>query len=344
MAEGTGICPQWLRTKDGIKHHKIQQRSVFLMSAVEQHTGLKNLPRPSEADSNDYIVLLKPRVMSLVVFTALVGLVVAPGNINPVLAAIAILCIAVGGGAAGALNMWYDADIDAIMKRTKGRPVPMGKITGDQVLIFGLVLSVFSVLTMGVFINWFSAFFLAFTIFFYAVIYTIWLKRATPQNIVIGGASGAFPPMIGWAAVTGTISLESIVLFLIIFMWTPPHFWALSLFTTTDYEAARIPMMPNVRGERSTKNQILIYAVIMAIVGVAPWFCGFAGPAYGITSTILGLIFVQRSWRLWCTRERETTIPAAKKLFFFSLFYLTAVFAVLLAENVIMRLWSAFGA
>ncbi|WP_366048873.1 heme o synthase [uncultured Bartonella sp.] len=302
-----------------------------------------HFPDPSQADANDYVALLKPRVMSLVVFTALVGMLVAPVSINPVLGFLAILCIAVGGGASGALNMWYDADIDAIMKRTKKRPIPAGKVTGGEVLVFGLVLSALSVLTMGIFINWFSAAFLAFTIFFYVVIYTMWLKRSTPQNIVIGGAAGAFPPMIGWAAATGAVSIESIILFLIIFMWTPPHFWALSLFVTTDYGEARIPMMPNAKGERSTKNQIFVYAVLMAICGIAPYILGFAGITYGILSTILGVIFVYRSYELWKTETREQTVPCAKKLFFFSLFYLAAIFAILLVESLATRVLSYWG-
>lgn len=314
------------------------------MSISKQALQKPNVPVPSQADANDYIILLKPRVMSLVVFTALVGMMVAPNPINPVLGFLAILCIAVGGGASGALNMWYDADIDAIMKRTKKRPIPAGKLTGGEVLVFGLVLSALSVLTMGVFINWFSAAFLAFTIFFYVVIYTMWLKRSTPQNIVIGGAAGAFPPMIGWAAATGAISIESIVLFLIIFLWTPPHFWALSLFVTTDYGEAHVPMMPNVKGERSTKNQIFVYAIIMALCGIAPYFIGFAGITYGALSTILGVIFVYRSYELWKTVTREQTVACAKKLFFFSLFYLAALFAVLLVESLATRLMSYLGA
>lgn len=297
----------------------------------------------SIAKTSDYVTLLKLRVMSLVVFTAFVGLMVAPGHINPILGFLAIICIAVGGGASGALNMWYDSDIDALMKRTQSRPIPSGKISRQQVLIFGLLLSAFSVGVMGVFINWFTALFLAFTIFFYVVIYTIWLKRSTPQNIVIGGASGAFPPMIGWAAVTGSISIDSIVLFLIIFMWTPPHFWALSLFATTDYEAAHIPMMPNVKGERSTKNQILVYAILMAIIGILPFFLGFAGVAFGVISSILGIIFIVRAWQLWKMQTRENTVLAAKKLFFFSLIYLTGVFAILLLENLVVKGLSFWG-
>ncbi|EJF90537.1 heme o synthase [Bartonella tamiae] len=308
------------------------------------HPIKKNVvDEPSEANAHDYMTLLKPRVMSLVVFTALVGLLVAPSSINPIIGFIAIFCIAVGGGASGALNMWYDADIDAIMKRTQKRAIPSGKLKPKEVFIFGIVLSIFSVLTMGIFVNWFSAAFLAFTIFFYVVIYTMWLKRITPQNIVIGGASGAFPPMIGWAAATGTISVDSCILFLIIFMWTPPHFWALSLFAKTDYGAAKIPMMPNVRGEKSTKNQILVYAILMALCGVLPSIMGFAGLFYGVLSALLGIIFVYRAFYLWKVVDKEKTIFAAKKLFFFSLIYLFAIFAVLLIESTVLRFMGYWG-
>lgn len=298
----------------------------------------KNVIESYTADSHDFLILLKPRVMSLVVFTAIVGLVVAPGHINPVLGFIAILCIAIGGGASGALNMWYDSDIDAIMKRTRSRPIPAGKLTREQAFPYGMFLAFASVIVMGIFVNWFTAIFLAFTIFFYVVIYTIWLKRSTPQNIVIGGASGAFPPMIGWAAVTGSISFDSFTLFLIIFLWTPPHFWALSLFTTTDYGAADIPMMPNIRGEKSTKNQILVYAVLMAIAGIAPYWLHFAGVAYGIVALILGSIFVYYAYRLWKSDKREETVGKSKKLFFFSLIYLAALFGMLLLENLFWRI------
>ncbi|WP_208435140.1 heme o synthase [Bartonella phoceensis] len=290
---------------------------------------------PSRPGIGDYITLLKPRVMSLVVFTALVGLLVSPVRMNPFYAFLAILCIAIGGGSAGALNMWYDADIDAVMERTKNRPIPTGKISPRKAFIFGMALSIFSVLIMGSFINWFSAIFLAFTIFFYVVIYTIWLKRRTPQNIVIGGASGAFPPMIGWAAATGSVSIESFLLFLIIFMWTPPHFWSLSLFSSLDYDAAGIPMMPNVRGENSAKKQILFYTVLMAICAAGPCITGLGGIFYGIFSTVLGVIFIYFSYRLWKADTQEATILMAKKTFFFSLFYLAALFGVLLIESLV---------
>ncbi|PYE90601.1 heme o synthase [Phyllobacterium leguminum] len=302
------------------------------MSLVEQNG--KNGARLSEARASDYLALLKPRVMSLVVFTGLVGLMVAPGHVNPVLGAIAILCIAVGAGASGALNMWYDADIDAVMKRTRNRPIPAGIISREEVLVFGLVLSAFSVMVLGLFVNWLAAALLAFTIFFYVVVYTMWLKRSTPQNIVIGGAAGAFPPVIGWAAATGTIGWESLVLFAIIFLWTPPHFWALSLFTTNDYAAARVPMMPNVHGEASTKLQILIYTLIVAPVGVLPWAMGFAGPVYGVVSLGLGLTFIAYAWGLWRASSAEAALKSAKKLFGFSLLYLFGLFAVLLGETI----------
>lgn len=313
------------------------------MSLVEKKTASDHTFAFSEATARDYLILLKPRVMSLVVFTGLVGLVVAPGHMNPILAAISILCIAVGAGASGALNMWYDADIDAIMKRTRNRPIPAGIIEPGQVLAFGLTLSVFSVITLGLLVNWLSAALLAFTIFFYAVVYSMWLKRSTPQNIVIGGAAGAFPPMIGWAAATGEITWSSIVLFLIIFLWTPPHFWALSLFTSNDYGAARIPMMPNVKGELSTRRQAMFYAVLMAPVGVLPWVMGFAGVTYGIVSILLGLIFVYYAWRMWMAESPQQMLVAARKLFRFSLYYLAGIFAVLLLEALTIRILTAAG-
>src|SRR5689334_6132564 len=241
---------------------------------------------PSIAGVGDYIALLKPRVMSLVVFTALVGLVIAPGHVHPVIGFTALLCIAIGAGAAGALNMGYEADIDAVMKRTADRPIPQGRIQPGEALAFGGVLSVFAVVTMGLMVNLVAAALLAFTIFFYAVIYTMWLKRWTPQNIVIGGAAGAFPPMIGWAAVTGSISLEPILLFLIIFFWTPPHFWALSLLRADDYARAGIPMLPNVAGEAETRRQILIYSIVLAPIGASPFLFGYTGLLYGALSII----------------------------------------------------------
>jgi protoheme IX farnesyltransferase len=293
--------------------------------------------RMSEATAGDFFALLKPRVMSLVVFTAFVGMVAAPVAINPLLAVIAILAIAIGAGASGALNMWYDADIDAVMTRTAGRPVPAGRVTPGEALSFGLVLSALSVMTLGVLINWLSAALLAFTIFFYAVVYTMWLKRWTPQNIVIGGAAGAIPPVIGWAAVTGSVSLESLILFLIIFLWTPPHFWALALFKSDDYARAGIPMMPNVAGQASTRRQIFAYALILAPVGVLPWVLGYTTAAYGIVSVALGLGFVWYAWKVLGMSDDDRAMKPAKALFGYSLLYLFAIFAAYLVDSVVGR-------
>jgi heme o synthase len=287
------------------------------------------------ADVRDYFALLKPRVMSLVVFTALVGIVRAPAELHPVLAFAALLCIAVGAGAAGALNMWWDADIDARMTRTLRRPVPAGRVAPGEALAFGLVLSAGSVLMLGLFVGWLAASLLAFTIFFYAVVYSMWLKRLTPQNIVIGGAAGAFPPMIGWAAVTGSISLESIVLFLIIFFWTPPHFWALALLKKDDYARAGIPMLPNVAGDPETRKQILIYSLILAPLGVAPALLGFAGLAYGVAAAVLGLVFVAMAIDIHRRSTGAAADSAARRLFAYSILYLFLLFAILLVEPMI---------
>ncbi|MEZ2129313.1 MULTISPECIES: heme o synthase [unclassified Sinorhizobium] len=289
--------------------------------------------RLSEASARDYFELLKPRVMSLVVFTAFAGLILAPGHINPVLGLIAILCIAVGAGASGALNMWYDADIDAIMSRTARRPIPAGRIAPSEALAFGLVLSCFSVTILGLAVNWVAASILAFTIFFYVVIYTMWLKRSTPQNIVIGGAAGAFPPMIGWACVTGTVTIESVVLFLIIFLWTPAHFWALALFKMRDYEAVGVPMLPNVSGERVTKHQIVAYAALTAISAVVPSVLGFASIAYGFVAAALGVVLIYCSIAVWRMPDGDAKMVPAKKLFGFSIVYLFAVFSALMLDR-----------
>jgi len=286
----------------------------------------------------DYLTLLKPRVMSLVVFTALVGMLVAPGGINPILGLIAIVCIAIGAGASGALNMWYDADIDAIMSRTRNRPIPAGRVTPEESLVFGVVLAVFSVVLLGLATNWVAGAFLAFTIFFYAVIYTMWLKRATPQNIVIGGAAGAFPPMVGWAAVTGTLSWESFALFLIIFLWTPPHFWALALYKQGDYGAAGIPMMPNVAGEASTNRQIVAYSVLLALSSLLPVALGFSSWIYGIVATLTGLGFVYLAVRLWRQPAGTEMRRAARALFTFSLSYLFVLFLGLLTDHIALQM------
>jgi len=283
----------------------------------------------------DFFALMKPRVMSLVVFTALVGLVVAPGTLHPVIAIAALICIAVGAGASGALNMWYDADIDAIMQRTAARPVPRGRVSAEEALTFGTVLAAGSVITMGMLVNWVSAALLALTIGFYLFIYTMWLKRRTPQNIVIGGAAGALPPMIGWAAVTGTVSLESIVLFLIIFIWTPPHFWALALYRSRDYERAGIPMLPVTAGPDTTRSHILIYSLLLAPTGLAPVFIGMGGILYAVLATVLGVAFVALAIRVYTRRKGREAEQAAKKLFGFSILYLLLLFAVLLVEHVL---------
>jgi heme o synthase len=289
--------------------------------------------QPSIADVGDYLALMKPRVMSLVVFTALVGLVIAPGHVHPVIGFTALLCIAVGAGAAGALNMWYDADIDAVMTRTANRPIPRGRIAPGEALAFGLVLAAFSVGVLGLLVSWLAAALLAFTVFFYVVVYTMWLKRWTPQNIVIGGAAGAFPPMIGWAAATGDVSVEPFLLFLIVFFWTPPHFWALSLNRADDYARAGVPMLPVVAGAEETRRQILLYSVALLPVGAMPWLLGYSGAAYGITALVAGAVMVAFAWRVRSERAGERAARAAQHLFGFSIVYLSVLFAVLLVEG-----------
>ena len=279
----------------------------------------------------DFVALLKPRVMSLVVFTAVTGLVLAPGTLHPVLAVIAVMCIAVGAGAAGAINMWYERDVDALMARTRARPLPAGRMDPGTALGFGVMLAVGSVSVMGLAVNWAAAALLSLTIAFYVFVYTIWLKRRTPQNIVVGGAAGAFPPMVGWAAVTGDVGLGGIALFALIFMWTPPHFWALSLYKCRDYEAAGIPMLPVVAGARETKRQILLYTALLIPVPLAPFFLGVVGPVYGAVATVLGLVFLALAWRLW----REDGQTRAPRLFAFSIVYLFVLFATMLAEHLV---------
>jgi heme o synthase len=285
---------------------------------------------PSIAGVGDYIELMKPRVMSLVVFTALVGLLVAPGHVHPVIGFAALLCIAVGAGAAGALNMWYDADIDARMARTAGRPIPRGRVTPGEAAGFGFTLAVFSVVALGLLVNPLAAALLAFTIFFYVAIYTVWLKRTTPQNIVIGGAAGALPPMIGWAAASGSLAIEPILLFLIIFLWTPPHFWALSLYRSEDYARAGVPMLPVVAGEQETRRQILLYTLVLAPLGVAPWLLGYTGAMFGIAASALGAVMIALAWRVRKERGRHN---ASKQLFAFSILYLFLLFAMLLVDR-----------
>ncbi len=291
-----------------------------------------------EPSVGDFIQLMKPRVMTLVVLTALAAMLAAPGYVHPAIGIIAIVSIAIGAGASGALNMWYDADIDARMARTAARPLPRGRVTADEALTFGTVLSVGSVVTLGVLVNWVAGALLALTIAFYLFVYTMWLKRRTPHNIVIGGAAGAFPPMIGWAAVTGNVSLESVLLFLIIFMWTPPHFWALALYRCRDYERVGVPMLPVVAGPDETRRQILLYSVLLVPLAVVPSFVGLGGIVYLAFSAILGAVFLWLAFKVYRTREGREADAAAKQLFWFSILYLYLLFAVLLIEATVARL------
>jgi len=297
--------------------------------------------QPSIASVGDYIELMKPRVMSLVVFTAFVGLMIAPGHLHPVIAITALLCIAVGAGAAGALNMWYDADIDARMERTAKRPIPAGRIAPGEALAFGLTLAGFSVVVLGLLVNVVAGALLALTIGFYVVIYTMCLKRWTPQNIVIGGAAGALPPVIGWASVTGSVAVAPLLLFLIIFFWTPPHFWALSLYRTEDYARAGVPMLPVVAGEAETRRQILLYSLLLAPLGAAPWLLGYAGAIYGIVAVAAGAATVALALRLHRERGGHT---ASRQMFAFSLLYLFLLFAALLADWASAALFGHFAA
>ncbi|MGT2503519.1 heme o synthase [Bradyrhizobium guangxiense] len=307
------------------------------MSVLDQNAIDIN-PRISEAEVGDYIALLKPRVMSLVIFTALVGLAMAPGHFHPVLAFTSLLCIAVGAGASGALNMALEGDIDSKMSRTANRPIPRGRITRPEAMAFGLTLSFFSVMTLGILVNWIAGGLLAFTIFFYVVIYTMGLKRWTAQNIVIGGAAGALPPVVAWAAVTGTVDVEPLLLFAIIFFWTPPHFWALALFRSDDYARAGIPMLPNVAGPDATRLQILLYTIVLIAVAAAPWALGYFDAVYGIVSLILGAGMLVLAINVYLRRERSQSLRATRKLFAFSILYLFALFATLLAEVVFRAL------
>ncbi|MDP7326272.1 MAG: heme o synthase [Qipengyuania citrea] len=295
----------------------------------------QTVPTQLPAEWRDFFALTKPRVMSLVIFTGLCGLLAAPGTINPILGFTAVLCIALGAGGAAALNQWWEADIDAGMKRTAARPLPAGRMNRTDARDFGVLIAAASVMIMGLALNWLAAAILAFSVFYYAVIYTVWLKPRTPQNIVIGGGAGAFPPLIGWVAVTGDITLMPVLLFLIIFMWTPPHFWALALFVKTDYANVGIPMMPVVRGETSTRRQILAYAVLLVPVAAAPWFIGGTAYVYGVASLALSLAFLALSVPV-AFRQTGTndTMKPEKRLFAFSIIYLFALFAALVADRV----------
>jgi protoheme IX farnesyltransferase len=279
----------------------------------------------------DYVQILKPRVMSLVVFTGIVGLALAPGHLHPLLAAVAVLCIAIGAGASGAINMWYDRDIDLVMRRTASRPLPAGRMLPGEALGFGCALAVGSVAVMGIAVNWVAAELLALTIAFYVFVYTIWLKRRTPQNIVIGGAAGALPPLIGWAAVTGDVGWGAIALFAIIFFWTPPHFWALSLYKSDEYAAAGVPMLPVVAGARETKRQMLLYTLVLWPVTAAPWLLGLAGPVYAIGAGGLSLAFTLSAVRVW----QDEGERSARRMFHFSLIYLFLIFMLLLVDHAI---------
>ncbi|WP_440636793.1 heme o synthase [Bradyrhizobium sp. PUT101] len=303
------------------------------MSVLDQNAIDIN-PRISEAEVGDYLALLKPRVMSLVIFTALVGMAMAPGHFHPVLAITSLLCIAVGAGASGALNMALEGDIDSKMSRTANRPLPRGRITRPEAMAFGMTLAFFSVMTLGILVNWIAGALLAFTIFFYVVIYTMGLKRWTAQNIVIGGAAGALPPVVAWAAVTGTVDVEPLLLFAIIFFWTPPHFWALALFRSDDYARAGVPMLPNVAGPDATRLQILLYTIVLIAVAAAPWALGYFDAVYGIVSLILGAGMLVLAINVYMRRERSQSLRATRKLFAFSILYLFALFATLLAEVV----------
>ncbi|WP_119417938.1 heme o synthase [Desertibaculum subflavum] len=296
--------------------------------SIDAASAVQVLARSARARLRDYVALLKPRVMSLVVFTGFAGLVVAPGELGFARATMAVLCIALGAGAAAAINMWYDRDIDAVMERTRRRPIPSGRVAPERALALGIGLSALSIPLMGMAVNWTAAALLALTIAFYVFVYTIWLKRRTPQNIVIGGAAGAFPPMIGWAAVTGTVSLESLALFLIIFMWTPPHFWALSLCRTDDYAKAGVPMLPVVAGKAETRRQIMIYAALLVPLSLAPAALGTVGMIYGTTAAVAGTWLLALAIQVF----REQTARAARRLFQYSILYLFALFAALILD------------
>ncbi|RYH01128.1 protoheme IX farnesyltransferase [Salipiger sp. IMCC34102] len=303
------------------------------MSDLSLHETVSETP--VEAQLGDYFALLKPRVMTLVVFTALVGMIVAPGSVHPFIGFVAILCIAVGGGASGALNMWWDADIDARMRRTAKRPIPGGRVEAGEALALGLALSGFSVVLLGLATNFLAAGLLAFTIFFYVVIYSIWLKRATPQNIVIGGAAGAFPPMIGWAVATGGISVESVLMFLLVFMWTPPHFWALALFVKSDYGDAGVPMLTETHGRRATRNHVLAYCLPLVVVALGLGVTPIGGWIYLATAVVMNIWFLKGCYEIWRRTEAQAEADNYKveiRTFKISLYYLFAHFGALWIE------------
>jgi protoheme IX farnesyltransferase len=315
------------------------------MNGVIDSEALEHDPRSGGAASHtelaevrDWITLLKPRVMTLVVFTGLIGLLVAPGHLHPVLAFTAVLCIAVGAGACGAINMWYDRDIDALMRRTRNRPIPAGRVAPGEALGFGITLAVASVIVMGLAINLTAAALLALSIGFYVFVYTMWLKRRTPQNIVIGGAAGAFPAVIGWAAVTGSVDLVPLILFAIVFFWTPPHFWSLALWANDDYRRANVPMLPVVAGAKETRRQIVLYSLVLVPLSLVPWAVGFVGPVYGLAAAMLGAGFLLGVWRV--ARDRQdaagvslTGDAPARAAFKYSIVYLFVLFAALAVDR-----------
>ena len=307
----------------------------------QESSGLEAATVGYVAGPREFVSLLKPRVMSLVVLTALAGMLCAPHRVHPVIGFASLLAIAVGAGAAGALNMWWDADIDALMARTRSRAIPAGLIEPGEALFFGLTLAFFSVLTLAAAANLIAAGLLAFTIFFYVVIYTMWLKRSTPLNIVIGGAAGALPPVVGYAATGGGVTFDSLLLFAIIFVWTPPHFWALSLYRTEDYARAGIPMLPVVAGEAETRRQILLYSLVLAPLGVAPWFLGYTGPLYAVVAIAAGAVIVALALRV---RGEQSGHAASKQMFAFSILYLFLLFATLLVDWVAGGLFGRFAA
>jgi len=295
----------------------------------ETSEATESVSTTTDSRVSDYVALLKPRVMSLVVFSGFTGLYLAPGDVHPMIAAVSILCIAVGAGASGAINMWYDRDIDRLMARTSGRPLPMGRMEPAEALSFGIVLAGGSVALMGLAVNWVAAALLALTILFYVFVYTVWLKRRTPQNIVIGGAAGAFPPMIGWAVATGSVGLEAIALFLLIFFWTPPHFWALALYRLGDYEKAGVPMLPVIAGRRETKRQMLLYTVLLFPIALLPWYLGTVGLAYGISAIVMGALFIASAVKVWF----DDTDRSARRMFGYSIFYLFGLFAMMIVDR-----------
>jgi protoheme IX farnesyltransferase len=326
----------------GAAANQVSDLSPTLPTAGGEDISSPPLLSADFSEARDWIALLKPRVMSLVVYSGFIGLLVAPGHLHPVLAFTAVVCIAVAAGACGAINMWYDRDIDAIMRRTRNRPIPAGRIEPSAALGYGITLAIGSVLLMGVALNIVAAGVLALSIAFYVFVYTIWLKRRTPQNIVIGGAAGAFPPLVGWAAVTGSVDLMPLVLFAIIFIWTPPHFWSLALFANDDYRRAGVPMLPVVAGGKETRRQIVIYTLVLVPLSLAPWLMGFSGPVYAVAATVLGAGFLVSVWRVATDRQDPTGVSLTKDVparaaFRFSIAYLFILFGALAVDHFVAR-------